>query len=107
MKQAISIFFIAFLLFFTCSLYAQNKRNNRTVKPKTEIQSVDINKVNQQVIQPNMAALESIIVKHFNNVKIGTPPQQKGASELLVVDRLFPVLNTTNITTKGKTKTPR
>lgn len=95
------------MLLWTSNLHAQRKRENRDVKPKTEIQTFDPNKINQPVIQPNMAELGSLIVKHFTSVKVGTPTQQKGASELLIVDRLFPVLNTTNITTKGKTKAPR
>lgn len=106
MKKILSLLVFFFLLVMATNVYAQIERKVTNVKPPT-VQSVDLNKVNPDLIQPDMADLKSIIVRHFNNVKVGTPTQQKGASELMVVDRLFPVLNTTNITTKGKTKEPR
>ena len=107
MGKVLSSLTLIFLLACTSILQAQSKRKDRTVKPPPAVQTVDINKVNPKVTQPNLSDLPNLKIKHFTQVSSGNPSDRYGAIELLVVDRLFPVLNTTNITTKGKTKEPR
>lgn len=107
MKKALSSLIIIFLLAFTSSSHGQIKRKGRTVKPPTDIQTVDLNKVNQQVTRPDLSNLQNLKVKHFTSVKFGIPSQKQGANELMVVDRLFPVLNTTKVTLKGRITSPK
>lgn len=100
MKRVFSVITIIFLVTFTSSLHAQIKRKTTTTaKPPTNVQTVDLNKVNQPVTQPNLLNLN---IKHFSNVKTGNPSQKQGENELLVVNENFPGLNSTKVTPKGK-----
>src|SRR5690606_30301320 len=107
MNKVVSTLTLIFLLAFTSSLHAQSKRKDRTVKPPPVVQTVDLNKVNPKVTQPNLSDLQNLKIKHFTQVSSGNPSDRYGAIELLVVDRLFPVLNTTNITLKEKKTAPK
>lgn len=100
MKQLLFLLPVTLLLIGTSSLQAQIKRKSTNVKPPASIQTIDINKVNQKVIQPDLKNLQ---IKYFTSVKAGTPSQKQGANELTVVDQNFPSLNTTKVTTKKKT----
>lgn len=103
MRLRLPLLTIIFLLTLLTNVHGQVQPKNINVKPATEMQKVDINKVNANAVQPNLPDLK---IKHFAGVKFGSPSQPSGANELVLVDRLFPVLNTTTITIKGKAKTP-
>ncbi|MEO9023146.1 MAG: thiol-activated cytolysin family protein [Ginsengibacter sp.] len=103
MRLRLPLLTIIFLLTLSTNVHGQVQPKNINVKPATDMQKVDINKVNANAVQPNLPDLK---IKHFTGVKFGSPSQPSGANELVLVDRLFPVINTTTITIKGKAKTP-
>jgi thiol-activated cytolysin len=104
MKNILSISIIFFLLTSTVSSQAQIRRTPTTVRPATNTETVDPNKINQQVPQPNLQNLQKAI-EYFSRLKVGTPTQKQGEQELIVVDQNFPALNTTKVTVVGKATT--
>ena len=103
MKKAISLITISFLLIITTNLHAQISRRTTTLDSIKKTHTIDPKNLDRkQVKRPN---LENLKVTHFTRLSSGNPSDRYGAIELLVADRLFPVLNTTNITLKGKTTT--
>lgn len=101
MKTFITTTTLLLFLMATISLNAQIQRKRTTVRPKGEIQTVDPNKVNQQVNPPNLQNLNKAR-EYFSRVKLGTPTQKEGERELTVVNDDFPELNSTK-KTKGPT----
>ena len=104
MKNILTLIACIFLLTLSNNLYSQVQPKNINVKPPTGVQKVDLNKANAKVVQPNLPDLR---IKHFTSLKSGSASQNQGANELLLADRLFPVMNATKITIKSKVKEPR
>lgn len=102
MKTFITTTTLLFFLMATISLNAQIQRKRTSARPKGEIQTVDPNKVNQQVTPPNLQNLQ-IAKEYFTRLKAGSVSQKQGEQELTVVDQNFPSVNTTKVTPVKKT----
>ena len=101
MKKITTLKVVIILLTVSLSLHAQVRRTPTTVRPATNTETIDPNKINQQVTQPNLQNLQ-IAIEHFNRLKVGTPTQKQGEQELIVVDQGFPSVNSTKVTLVNK-----
>ncbi len=106
MKNALTSTITILLLSSAISLHAQIPRKSTTVKPTKTIETVDQNKLNQRITNPNLQKNIDVLKQsgtlYFKDLKVGTPSQKKGELELSVVDKEFPAKNTTKVTPVGK-----
>ncbi len=100
MKNLKTLYSTILLLTIAINLNAQVRRTPTTVKPSTNTETIDPNKVNQ-VTQPNLQNLQ-LAQEYFTRLKLGTPAQKEGERELSIVNDNFPEINKTT-KTKGQT----
>ena len=109
MKNALTSTITILLLSLAMSLHAQIPRKSTTVKSTKTIETVDQNKLNQSITNPNLQKnldaqqrLKESGTLFFKDLKVGTPSQKQGELVLSVVDKDFPAVNTTKVTLAGK-----